>query len=250
MPRKPRGYWLEQRQPSGVWYVAWTADRRKQSRSCGTRDQGEAEEWLARFLAALEQPEQPERATVGQVLDGYLEDRTGKVVDWARLDLCARHLKRRMGWLAAEDLRPSHSRTYASARAKDGVGDGTIRKELITLRSALRWAAAERWIDALPGVPAPPKPRPRERWLTREEAAALQEAAISPHIRLFIAHRARHRGPLRGDSATCLESRSTWRPAPSISAAAPATSGARWCRSTPGFGRRWWKPGRPRRPPT
>jgi integrase len=186
MPRIPRGYWLEQRKPGGAWYVAWTEDRRKHARSTGTRDKGEAQAWLERFLAALAQPEQPEAPTVAQILVAYLADREGKVVDHARLDLCARHLTNRLGWLHADALRPSHSRTYAAAREGDGVAPGTIRKELITLRSALRWALAERWIDAVPGVPAPPKPRPRERWLTREEAAALQAAAVSPHVRLFI----------------------------------------------------------------
>jgi integrase len=185
MPRKARGYWLEQRH-NGVWYVAWTHDRRKHARSTGTRDQGEAQAWLARFLAALEQPDPPARPTLAAALDGYLADRHGRVVDYPRLELCARHLTRRLGWLTLEELRPSHSRSYAAARAREGISDGTIRRELLCLRSALRWAANERWLDLLPGVPAPPKPAPRDRWLAREEASALEAATIAPHVRLFV----------------------------------------------------------------
>ena len=185
MPRRARPPWIECKR-SGIWQIAWTEDRRKVTRSAGTRDQGEAKAFLERFLAALEQPEQPAAPTVADALEGYLIDRNGKVVDLERLELCARHLKRRLGWLTIEELRPSHSRTYAEARTRDGVGPATVRKELLTLRTALRWALGERWVDALPAVPAPGKPAPRERWLTRAEAAALEAAAVNPHIKLFV----------------------------------------------------------------
>jgi integrase len=186
MPRKSRGYWLERREPSGIWRVCWTAHRRKNARSTGTRDEGEARQFLARFLAALDRPEQPDQPTVSAILDGYLQDRHGAVVDYARLELCARHLKRHMGWMLADEIRPSHSKSYAIARRKEGVQDGTIAKELRTLRAACRWAAGERWVPAVPRVTPPSSPAPRSRWLTRAEAMALHRSAVSAHIRLFV----------------------------------------------------------------
>ena len=44
----------------------------------------------------------------------------------------------------------------------------------------------EKWIAAAPYVEMPPKPPPRERWLTREEVQRLIHSAKSLHIRLFI----------------------------------------------------------------
>ena len=161
-------------------------DRRKIARSTGTRDQAEAQTWLERFRAALDAPEQPERPTVASALDGYLAGRLGAVVDHERLVHCARHLKRRMGWLTLDELLPSHSRTYATARAQDGAGPGTIGRELRALRTALAWAKGEKLVAQLPDVPIPVPPAPRERWLTREDAATLIAAAVTPHIRLFI----------------------------------------------------------------
>lgn len=200
MPRKSRGYWLERREPSnpaqrrrdryggylGIWYVCWTSNRRKNARSTGTRDKGEAQKFLARFLAALDRPEQPDEPTVSAILDGYLQDRNGAVVDYARLELCARHLKRHIGWMRADEIRPSHSKSYATARRKEGVQDGTIAKELRTLRAGLRWGAGERWIRVPPKISIPAATPPRSRWLTRSEAACLLGSAVSPHMRLFL----------------------------------------------------------------
>jgi integrase len=66
------------------------------------------------------------------------------------------------------------------------VGPGTIGKEVRILRAALRWAVAEKWISHAPNVESPPKPAPRERFLSREEADALVQACGAPHLRLFV----------------------------------------------------------------
>lgn len=179
-------YWLEQRGARGTWRLCWTENRRKRTRSLRTSSEADAKEWLARFLAELNQPPRPEIPTVSAILAGYLRDRQGAVVDWPRLELCVRHLKRHMGWMHADDLRPSHSKAYAAARRKEGIKDGTIAKELRTLRAGLRWAVSERWIDIAPRVTPPRLPLARSRWLTRSEAAKLQASAVSAHVRLFI----------------------------------------------------------------
>lgn len=74
------------------------------------------------------------------------------------------------------------SRAYVAERRREGAGDGTIRRELGALRSALRWQS-----KATPAVVELPSPPPsRDRFLTRDEYAALLGAAQSDHIRLFI----------------------------------------------------------------
>jgi len=66
------------------------------------------------------------------------------------------------------------------------LSDGTIIREIVTLRAALRWAVNERWIAEANRIEAPSAPHPKERWLTRDEAQRLLDAAETPHLRLFI----------------------------------------------------------------
>lgn len=55
--------------------------------------------------------------------------------------------------------------------------DGTVRRELGTLRAAINWCAEENHLVQPPMVWLPDKPEARERWLTRAEAAKLLRAA-------------------------------------------------------------------------
>jgi integrase len=123
---------------------------------------------------------------VSAIVDGYLASREGVVVDYARIKLTADHIKAKLGWLDADTLRPSHTVTYARQRRGEGRGDGTIRRELTTLRAALRWALGERMIAGAPAVRFPPRPAPRDRWLTRNEADRLLAGCVSHHVRLFV----------------------------------------------------------------
>lgn len=82
-----------------------------------------------------------------------------------------------------DQITASRCRAYAAER-----GTTTARNELETLRAAINFWHRER--GPLPSVPAivlPPKPEPRERYLTREEAAKLLWAARhKPHLTRFI----------------------------------------------------------------
>ena len=46
---------------------------------------------------------------------------------------------------------------------------------------------SERWIAQAPYIETPGNTPPRERWLTRDEAARLLAACQAPHVRLFVA---------------------------------------------------------------
>ena len=75
----------------------------------------------------------------------------------------------------------------ADARRKKPTSDGTLIRELVTLRAALKWARAAKWIADLPHIAVPAAPPPRDRWLTREEADRLIENALALHVRTFLA---------------------------------------------------------------
>ncbi len=61
----------------------------------------------------------------------------------------------------------------------------TIRKELQTLRAALRWAERQGWYDKAPQIDLGGTPPPRDRWLSETEQATLIAAATG-HLRTFI----------------------------------------------------------------
>ena len=54
---------------------------------------------------------------------------------------------------------------------------GTVRRELGVLRAAVNYAHRSGRITRPVAVELPERPEPRERWLTRKEAAALIRAA-------------------------------------------------------------------------
>ena len=171
----------------GVFYICWSDGRGTKRCSTGTRARGEAEEVLAAFLATLEAQPQPETKTISTILDGYIEDRRGEVVDHDRIVYAAKALARHIGWVRIADMTPTTSRLYTKKRRGEQIGNGTIRRELAALRAALTWAHGERWITGdIPAVRLPKPPRPRERWLTREEAKRLRDACAAPHVRLFV----------------------------------------------------------------
>jgi integrase len=68
-----------------------------------------------------------------------------------------------------------------------GWSDSTARRDLETLRAACRYYAEVMSVPLQVRVVLPPKHAPRQRWLTRQEAARLLKAARPwPHLARFI----------------------------------------------------------------
>lgn len=85
-------------------------------------------------------------------------------------------------------LRPDHMtvdlcRAYTAKRRAQGKHDGTIWTELGHLRTVLVWAMGR---EKAPKVERPPKPAPKERYLTRPEIERLLAAPMAHHIKLAI----------------------------------------------------------------
>jgi len=181
----------------GYFYVQWWDGQNKRYLSLRTADREEAKQRLSQFIAGLEAPAAPEQPTVGKILGGYINDRDGQVVSLDSLKYAAAAVTEHLG-----DLQPAHigrltCRAYITKRRKQGrrgmtggafrpVSDGTIIKELVTLRTALRWALSVGWIAEMPQIEMPRTPASRDKWLSKAEAARLLEAAIDEHTRLFI----------------------------------------------------------------
>jgi integrase len=134
------------------------------------------------------------------ILDGYLADRAPHTHS-PTITYCCVALKAHLNDLPVDLLTKEIVRRYTEDRRGAGaqgasarhrkklrpLSDGTLIRELGTLRAALAWAVRERWIAHAPHVERPSAPQPRERWLTHDEAERMILAATTPHIRLFIA---------------------------------------------------------------
>lgn len=182
---------------NGRFYVQWWDGKAKRRVSLGTADREEAKRKLRQFMAGLDSPLPPESPTVRTILAGYVEDRRPRVRSIASIEYASAALNSHLGDLKPEHLTRQVCRKYADQRRSEGartpsrktkkpLSNGTIIREIVTLRAALRWAVSEKWISEAPQIEAPPAPPPRERWLTRDEAKRLLAEAKTPHVHLFI----------------------------------------------------------------
>jgi integrase len=78
-------------------------------------------------------------------------------------------------------------RTCAAYERHRARSTGTVRRELGVLRAAINLAHRNGVITCPVVVELPAPPSPRDRWLTRNEAAALLKVALaSPQVRLYL----------------------------------------------------------------
>jgi integrase len=168
---------------SDSYYIVWSEGRASRRVSAGTSDRKEAARALARFEALQSQP--PETFDVNRIIDGYLADRKTVVRAYQTLAYSLAPVRQHFGLLHPRLVNRALTRAYIAKRRHAGRANGTIDKELRTLRQALAWAVKEGWIDRAPYIDTPGGGAARQRWLTREEADKLL-AAAEPHIKLFI----------------------------------------------------------------
>lgn len=171
--------------------------------STGAEDERAARVALAAFDAGWGKEAPPEAPSIGAILDGYERDRTSNTERPlhapATLKACLAAVRRHLGDLPPDLLTKPRCRLYAKQRRAEGyevgpkharrrkpVSAGTIIRELVTLRAAFKWAVDEKWIGVAPYVEIPSAPEPRDRWLTRAEAARLVDGCGDFHVRLFV----------------------------------------------------------------
>jgi len=160
------------------WAIVWRENSKTRRRLLTGCDRDAAE----RALADFKRSGQPEhRHTVAMIMEAYLKDKSDKP-SHARMVWAWARLRDHFGALRPDQVDRPRCREYVAKRRRQGRGDNTIRKELTTLRSGLRWNS-----KATPAViEMPPMPIPREVFITKEEFDRLCEAAIAPHVRLFL----------------------------------------------------------------
>ena len=182
----------------GRYYVQWWENGAARRVSCRTSNTAAARRVLAEIEAGYNTPAIPESPTIGDILDAYRKDRMRRSVGPA-FSRIIDTVQTVLADLPADLLTKERVRHYISTRRSGGLrgavyggrdvrplSDATLRSELKLLTAGLHWAKAEQWIAAVPVFDMPAETPPRQRWLTREEARRLIDAAVSPHMRLFI----------------------------------------------------------------
>lgn len=179
--------------PNGTYYVLY-GPRLKRRVSTGSRERRAAETYLAQYIAGAQETPIPDSPTIGGILDGYIEHHSAKVRSPVSMKTDVEALRPHFGELLPKSISPKIVKDYAikrpiEYRRKRAVGAGTILREIGTLRAALAWAVTNKWLaeGEMPKIANPVKtPRPRGRWLTKDEARRLIAACQEPHIKIFV----------------------------------------------------------------
>tara|TARA_R110002110_G_scaffold339227_1_gene549652 strand:+ start:4444 stop:5472 length:1029 start_codon:yes stop_codon:yes gene_type:complete len=179
MPRPnggPRLVPLKKR--DGIFYIRWTENGRSKERSTGTRDLAVAEikfaEWLRRRTRKIAGPRDPGEFPIIDALEGYALEHALHTSAPERIRYAIEALGGFWGERLVIDVRPETCRAYQRER---GVSDGTLRRELGVLKAAINHEVKQGRLTRSVSVWLPPKPEGKDRWLARDEAAALLNAS-------------------------------------------------------------------------
>lgn len=179
----PRLKWLAKRKS---YYIVWTENGRSRECSTGSADREQAEiafaEWL-QLRGRRDGPRDPSQILVTDVLASYLRDREAKVAAPDRIAYAVLALTDFFEGNTIAEVTPQTCERYVEKRGK---ADGTTRRELGVLRAAINRAHRSGEITRPVAVELPERPEPKDRWLTRKEAAALIRAARTPQARLYM----------------------------------------------------------------
>jgi integrase len=173
---------------NGIHYILYGPELKRRV-STGTRDRRQAEQYLAQFILGSQTPK-VESPTVAYILDHYRDHHGPEVRAVGAMGYGIRALKRHLGTSRPETLMPTDFKSYARSRKREGVGNGTILREMGIMRAAGGHAiahkllAAEQWPSRIKSPVK--KPKVKEIWLTRPEASKLIAECNHPHLWLFV----------------------------------------------------------------
>jgi integrase len=203
MPRAKKGarLWLRPARRRGnsaanaVWIII-DGDRHIAT-GCLKSQAREAEKRLAAYIAEKYSPTRHardiDRIDVADVLSIYLEDCGPRITDQPKLERTIGRLNDYWGGKMLSQVSAAECRGYVKERGKIGGA----RADLETLRAAINHHAKESLHYGIVRVTLPQKGLPRDRWLTRSEAAKLVWACWRYREQQTV-HRGRHKGQLIG----------------------------------------------------
>ncbi len=166
----------------GEFCLTVEKDGKRIRRQLGTTDARKANLIAPAIYAELTRPS---GTTVQELWSAYLKDREGRAIV-GTMEHTWKSMKDRFGPRDAESITKDDCRAHTLSRREKRISDGTIHTELGHLRTVLKWAENHRLINRAPYIERPPKPAPKDRYLTREEVHRIITACHSPHVKLAI----------------------------------------------------------------
>ena len=191
MPRRNTGPRLRFLDKRDAYYIVWTHAGRSRERSTGTANRLEAEIALSEFIRERTRdngPRDPSEILVTDVLADYANEGADATSTPWRIAYAVEALTMFWEGRTVANVTRETCRAYDKARGRSA---GTVRRELGVLRAAINHAFREGRVTRVVAVHLPDRPEPKDRWLTRKEAAALlsaarQEPKVRLHLPLFI----------------------------------------------------------------
>ena len=177
MSRRNLGPKLKFLDKRGLFYIVWTEDGRSRERSTGTADSAAAQIELAQFLqkrASGVRTREPSDVLITDVLTTYLEHLESIGKDCERAAYASVPLTE---FFAGKTIADAPSMCVGFQRWRK-VSNGTIRRDLGVLQSAIKYALDAQLISRQVIIKRPPEPPARARWLSRSEAAILIAGAL------------------------------------------------------------------------
>lgn len=150
---------------------------------CAEHEAVAAQKALARYIASKYEPSPSCEPLIADILLAYSKEHLPHARSGANIEYMIDALAAWWGAKSITDVTARNCRAYAATRTP-----AAARRYLETLRAAIRyWHREYGPLTSVPAVVMPPKPPPRQRWLTRAEAARLLWAARrTQHLRRFI----------------------------------------------------------------
>jgi integrase len=181
MPRRssgPRLYWDKGRE-------SWTIiDGRFHRRTgFGAADIKQAERALRDYIESKHKPAEGPNPLLADVLATYAEEHIKHTVSGKHILYDIGHLNRWWGTKRVTDISAGSCRAYTAHRN----AGASARRELAFLNAAIQhWKANHAPMMATPKIKLPPKPTPRQDFMTREQAARfLWHARRQSHLARF-----------------------------------------------------------------
>lgn len=207
MPKKSRGPHLKWRKDKGAWYIYAYKNGREQCRSTSTDDHTEAQKALAAFIIESSRPDgrhTPAERAIADSLADYADERGVNLKSQKTFTTCLERLNEFWGKKAASAVNENNCREYHTHRNKQfrsrpkakwlypdqnmrSVSPSQISRELSVLQAALNHDWKKGRLDQYVHVWKPKFDNRKDRWLTRQEAAALLRAArAKPEARKYL----------------------------------------------------------------
>jgi integrase len=196
MPSKIAGFTLTRRPGSANWCCTWYDTRTRQTRraSLGTSDVREAEQRLAaRYVANVDVRDQhPAVMPLAFILDRYWHQHACKLPSAVPAKIELRRITDFFGDVVLSDLTPTRQEAFHDHLRAKGLSEGSISRNLATLRAAIKRAHKRGEVLAVPFIADVETAQdkrakdPKGRRITLQELVALFEAADRPHVRMFL----------------------------------------------------------------